>query len=196
MQEYPIIVLVGTSGGGKTALLFEMLKRFPNDCAALKSLTTRTRRGPEDDVFYDFVSRDYFETRYGLGEVFQRADFGGNLYGCERSHVNSIVSHQLGLVVLVQQAIQDFLKAGYTLHLVHIVPEGHQPRNENARLRDDEARARIVVDYDATIVNSFAPGGFQAAADELAAVIESLLSRSLPSASQTPHQPRAVRPDR
>jgi guanylate kinase len=181
-QKYPIVVLVGTSGGGKTALLLEMLKRFPGLCAPIKSKVTRARRNEQDGIFYDFLTEEEFSKLDSEGRLFQQVQFGGHRYGCDREQTDATVAHKLGLVVLVQQSIADFQQAGYKLHLVQIIPEGHHPRNEAERLRDDEERAKIVLDYSQTIVNSFAPGGFKKAADELARTVTQLSSQSLPNA--------------
>lgn len=175
MQRYPIMVLVGTSGGGKTSLLLEMLRRYPEKCAAIKSKVTRPQRNAQDAIFYDFVTFEDFEKLDRDGRLFQRVTFGGHHYGCDRQQTDAIVADKIGLVVLVQQSVADFQNAGYRLHLVRILPEGHRPRAEAQRIHDDEEREKIPLDYDETIINSFTPGGFERAADHLAAIIENIL---------------------
>lgn len=182
MQRYPILVLVGPSGGGKTSLLLSMLDRYPGRCAAIKSKTTRARREPQDDIFYDFVTPEQFTELELSGRLFQTANFGGNRYGCDREQTDATVADKLGLVVLVQQSVADFVNAGYKLHLVKIDPQGYTPRSEAQRLRDDQARAQIELTYDNVIVNSFAPGGFERAQNELANIVDRLLNQSHPNA--------------
>lgn len=155
-------------------MLLEMCKRFPA-CTPLKTNVTRAQRNAEDARFYHFISVDTFQERAAEGRFFQQAFFGGNYYGCDRAETDTVVTEKLGVIVLVQQSVADFRAVGYRLHVIEIIPEGHTPRNEAQRLKDDEARAKIAMDYDARIVNSFAPGGFKKAADELANIVDGLL---------------------
>ncbi len=181
MQRYPIVVLVGTSGGGKTSLLLDMLKRFPKDCAAIKSKVTRAQRNEQDAIFYDFVSPDEFESLVNQGRLFQTANFAGHRYGCDREQTNTVIANKIGLVVLVQQSVADFITAGYKLHLIEIIPQGHKPRAEAERIKDDLARSAVSLEYEDVITNSFTAGGFKQASDHLAMIISKILTESRPS---------------
>lgn len=176
MQKYPIIVLIGPSGAGKTALLLEMLKQFPNQTAAIKSKVTRPQRNELDAIFYDFVSEVDFKQLRSDGRLFQTAHYAGHNYGCEREQTNSVLEQKIGLVVLVQQSVADFVAAGYKLVLVEIIPEGYTPRTENHRVEEDQARTAVSLAYQHHIRNSFAPGGFAQAVDELASIVRDLLN--------------------
>ena len=176
MQKYPIVALVGTSGSGKTTLLIRMLERFPDYCRVIKSTTTRARRGPEDDIFYDFVSPEQFSQLESQGQFFQTVTFGGHRYGCDREKTRAITEHFVGLTVLIQEGIEQYRAAGYKLSPVRIIPRGHTPREDKIRLHDDAKREGVDVGFEAVIINSFAPGGLERASHDLKKHIEKMIS--------------------
>src|SRR3989304_3814922 len=48
-------MLVGPSGGGKSVLIIEAMRKLNENLAIVKSTTTREKRSVEDELFYDFV---------------------------------------------------------------------------------------------------------------------------------------------
>jgi guanylate kinase len=77
-----LVVISGPSGSGKSTLVRRILER-PEVRATLSiSATTRgPRPGESHGVNYYFVSRDEFESMRARGELFESAEFAGNLYG-------------------------------------------------------------------------------------------------------------------
>lgn len=79
-RDHSLIVLVGVSGAGKDTLV----KRAGRRRSLRKpiSLTTRRQREEEvDGVDYYFITIEEFEEHINKGEVFEWAEFGGQLYG-------------------------------------------------------------------------------------------------------------------
>jgi guanylate kinase len=162
----PIIALVGSSGVGKTSLILAALKEFPDCLAPIRVLTTRARRGSEDDVFCRFVDAKEIQRRRDAGSLVQYLEYAGNVYGCDREDIDGGIQRGCGIQAYVETGIFDLRKAGYSVVVVHILGEG-APEPEAKRKVADEKRAEISLTYDKVIVNSFTPGGFERAAQEL-----------------------------
>ncbi len=77
-----LLVLVGPSGAGKTAIARRLVERQPGRFALSVSATTRRpRRGEQAGVEYDFVSRKEFEAMIGAGALAEWAEVHGRYYG-------------------------------------------------------------------------------------------------------------------
>src|SRR5687767_7274106 len=86
-MEQAIFAVMGSSGSGKSTLLLEMLRRFPNDLAPMKSLTTPPKRAADDDVAYRFVSREEFSGLRDANGIVQYVEYDGNCCGDERGDI-------------------------------------------------------------------------------------------------------------
>ena len=79
-----LIVISAPSGGGKSAILNEVLRRRPEYAYSL-STTTRPRRHYEvEGEHYHFVSQDEFRRKIKAGDFAEWAEVHGNLYGTQR----------------------------------------------------------------------------------------------------------------
>jgi guanylate kinase len=164
---HPIIGLVGPSGSGKTTLIEAMLARFPERVAILKSLTTRPRRGPEDDPNYDFVSVEEMRRMERNGELVQVSEYAGNLYAHSRKHLDELLENRIGICALVEQGVRNLRNAGYDVKVIKITPHGGEAKSE-ARAEADIKRAKDDIKADFEIVNSFEPGGLERAERDFA----------------------------
>ncbi len=170
----PIVGLVGPSGSGKTTLIEDMIRRFPNRVGVVKSLTTRPRRGPEDDPNYDFVSVEEMRKREATGRLVQISEYAGNLYAHDWDHLNELLKDKIGICALVEQGVRNLRAAKLDIRVVDIVPQGGEGARDEAREEADKKRAASGLTPDVVVVNDFGPGGLARAADELAKYIESL----------------------
>lgn len=171
---YPILGLVGPSGSGKSTLILEMGKRFPERVAILKSLTTRAKRGPEDDLFYDFVSVEEMRRREANGRLVQISEYAGNLYAHDREHADALLKDYLGICALVEQGVLNLRGAGYEVKVIKIIPQKSDEVRDEARRKADEERKKTELPADLVIENSFESGGFERAAALLSEYISNL----------------------
>ncbi len=176
MKTNTLIAVVAKSGVGKSTLILEVVKRFPDRLAIVKSLTTRPSRGAEDEPFYEHVSREEFRRRRDANRILQSTEYAGNLYGNDREHVEAILSHRVGISALVEPSVIRFRELSYDVRVVKIIAAEGGVNRGDARNAADAARAKTELPADLTIVNSFTPGGKERACDELAAFVQTLFA--------------------
>lgn len=166
MQKNPILAFVGASGVGKSSLMIELMKLKPDRFFPVRSLATRPKRGPEDDIFYKFMSAEKIKEMKANGELLQYLEYNGNLYGTAFADVNWALDNGLGVQAYVQSAIFDLQKAGYKVVPIKIVADREVFRSEE-RLQIDKEREKIDLPYELIVENSFEPGGFKKAVNQL-----------------------------
>ncbi|MGL5831251.1 MAG: hypothetical protein ACRCZE_03825 [Candidatus Altimarinota bacterium] len=175
-KKNPILAFVGSSGVGKTTLMMELLKRIPEKVFPIVTTTTRNWRGPEDDVFCKFVSREHIQELKKDGKLAQYLEYAGNTYGCEWVDIDWAVENGFGIQAYVEPAIYDLRNAGYEVIPIKIVADQVNFRDEKKREEEDKERAKIQLDYVLTIENSFIEGGLEKAVQKLLAFIEDGIS--------------------
>lgn len=82
------VVLSGPSGGGKTSVCRELLRRRDDVMFSVSATSRRSRADEEDGIDYDFVSRGEFERMARDGELLEWAEVHGQLYGTPRSNLD------------------------------------------------------------------------------------------------------------
>lgn len=171
---HPIFGFVGPSGSGKSTLILSALEAFPHQLGIVKSLTTRPRRGAEDDLFYDFFSVEALREREREQRLIQISSYAGNLYGNDRADVDALLTQRFGIMAIVQEGVRNFRASGYEVILLNILPE---KKNDAAwvdgeRRSADEKRFQDPLIFDAEIHNAFTPGGKERAMDQLEQVFK------------------------
>ena len=104
-----IVILSAPSGGGKTVVTKELLKRHPELFGYSVSATTRQPRpGEKDGEAYHFLTREEFERRRTAGEFLESEEYAGELYGTLKSEVDRVLSS--GLNALLDIEVKGTLK--------------------------------------------------------------------------------------
>lgn len=166
-MKHLIFGLVGSSGSGKSALTIEVAKQLSDRVVILKSLTTRSKRDSEDDLFYQFIDREEILRLKNLGQLLQITEYAGNYYATDRNYVDALLERKHGICALVEESVRAFESAGYRVVTIKITPRHYQPRADAARLAADATRATLPFRFDTEIINSFEEGGKERAIKNL-----------------------------
>lgn len=176
---YPIFGLVGPSGSGKTTIILELLKQFPDQLAVIKSLTTRPRRGPEDDVFYDFISPKEMEQKKSAGLLFSISEYAGNAYAFDYKKTTEIVQKKCGIQALVESSFKQIRSAGFELNIIKIIPKGEIDQRSKEREREDAERSAVLYTPALRVINAFEEDGLKTAVSTIAEYTNKILKTYL-----------------
>lgn len=172
-----IFALVGPAHCGKSMLMKEVVRRIPEHVGIIKSFTTREKRNAEDDIFYDFFTKEALEQKRLNGELVEYVEHAGNYYGYDRHAVESVLARTHGICAVVEHAVHDLVRAGYAVAPIKIIPlhaeklrDAFYAKHEE-RITADKEREKVRLDFAGEIVNSFEPGGKEKAVNDLVAFI-------------------------
>ena len=143
MNPFPII-LSSPSGGGKTTIARELLKRR-TDLGYSVSCTTRAPRvGEVDGRDYYFLSRADFERKRDHGEFAESAQVHGNMYGTLRSEVERIFAAGKHVVMDIDvQGAQQFARAFPESVTIFVLPPSAEVLLERLRHRRTESKEQL-----------------------------------------------------
>ncbi len=79
-----LIVVAGPSGVGKTSVLAELRRRYPDFYFSVSVTTRPPRPGEVDGSHYHFVDNATFDKMIGDNQLLEHAEYAGNRYGTPR----------------------------------------------------------------------------------------------------------------
>ena len=176
MPGHKLFAFVGPSGSGKTTLIKELIRAFSDEFEECISLTTRPRRGPEDDKFYRFITPDKLREKQEAGKLIQQVEYAGNFYANDRDLTDRQLKRSHCVMALTEQGVKNFIDAGYDVIVIRILPRGYEATSDEQRLQADQDRAKMSIPVHIEILNSFAPGGLESATVELKRLIKRIIS--------------------
>ncbi|HVU79996.1 MAG TPA: guanylate kinase [Candidatus Paceibacterota bacterium] len=185
-----LILVIGPSGSGKSALLSYLHEQMP-ELVFPRSCTTRMPRpGEVEGEKYFFVSKEEFERRELAGDFLEWASYGGNYYGTLKEEILPRLEEGKHVVreVEVQGARQiQVLVPQETLRMVFIDAGSWEDLERRIRSRAPITEVELLARrkrYEdettfmpqATVVVKNPDGGLEAAKQEFVRVIRELVS--------------------
>jgi guanylate kinase len=144
VNPFPII-LSAPSGGGKTTIARELLRRR-SDVGYSVSCTTRLPRpGEVTGADYHFLTREGFLRRRAAGEFAESAEVHGNLYGTLRSEIARVLARGQHVVMDIDvQGARQMREAFPSVVTVFVLPPSGDVLLDRLRARKTESPEQLV----------------------------------------------------
>lgn len=95
MTAHILLILTGKTASGKDTVMLKLINRFPN----MKRVVTTTSRPPRSDekegTDYFFISEADFRKKIAKGDFIEYVEYGGNLYGTQKSQFANNLNENL-----------------------------------------------------------------------------------------------------
>lgn len=182
-----LLVLTGKTASGKDTVMGKILARFPD----FKKVTTTTSRTPRDEeingIDYNFISKEEFEQKIKNGDFIEYVNYGGNLYGTEKTQILDNLNSNLIWRIDPSMAgkIREFTKDFKTLVIYLTVDDevvlqrlkqrNLSPQEIERRMQEDKTFWQQYKDnYDFVVENI--PGQLDQTVDKIINIVQNRLS--------------------
>ena len=135
-----LIVFSAASGAGKTTIVKQILKEFPQIIFSISSTTRPKRESETNGVEYFFLSEEEFKNKIKNDEFVEWEKFYDYYYGTLKSFINTNI--ESGKTVLLELDVKGALtiKRLYPYaHLIYISPPSFEELVNRLRQRNTES---------------------------------------------------------
>ena len=143
MKKGLIIVVSGPAGCGKKTVLSHLVKTGKYICSV--SLTTRDPRpGEIAGVDYNYVTREYFQSKIDANDMMEYTDYCGNLYGTPKSESYAVIDSGKHLILELEvEGAMNIKKKYPDSILIMLLPPSHSVEEKRLRGRATETEESI-----------------------------------------------------
>lgn len=144
MNPFPVI-LSAPSGGGKTTIARELLRRRSDLGYSVSCTTRRPRTGEEHGQDYYFLSLTEFIEERERNAFAEAAEVHGNLYGTLKSEVKRVLSDGRHVIMDIDvQGAKQFKRAFPDSVTIFVLPPSAEVLLERLRARQTEDRKQLI----------------------------------------------------
>lgn len=176
-----LIVVAGPSGVGKTSVLAELRRRYPDFYFSISVTTRPPRPGEVDGSHYHFVDNETFDKLVGDNQLLEHAEYAGNRYGTPRNPVEQALDQGKPAILEIEvQGARQVRLAWPSAFMVMIQPPSwnvlverltsrgtENPEIVERRLAAAKDELSASEEFDAVVVNA----DVRVAAEELLTLI-------------------------
>jgi guanylate kinase len=145
-REYPILFcFCSPSGGGKSTICRELIKREKSLRLSISTTTRAPRRGEVDGADYYFVDESEFKRRVTAGLFVEHARYGGGSYGTELRNFTEAAGAEADLLLDIDVQGARALQRSHAAASVTICvfPPSVEKLKERLSARGTETEERI-----------------------------------------------------
>jgi len=179
-----LVIISAPSGGGKTTVIRELLKKMKGVGRVITSTSREKRKGERNKVDYHFLSRDEFEARIKKNKFYEYAEYAGNYYGVDKDVLKeTLQTYRFAFAPLDIQGKKHMDSIGLDHISIFLIPEsldllqkniskrgGMDPKELKKRMAVAQKEINESVVYDYQIQNR--EGHLDAVIDEIKHILE------------------------
>jgi guanylate kinase len=131
-----LVIISSPSGGGKDAVINELIKIFPQTAKLMTTTTRAPRPGEQNGVSYNFVTREEFQKMIDEKKLVEHNLYADNYYGTEKSQLeNDLKKYDIVFSNIEINGKKNFDRAGWSNLSIFLLPESDEILRERIERR-------------------------------------------------------------
>jgi guanylate kinase len=140
-----LFVISAPSGAGKTTLVRQVLKQFPQLSYSVSHTTRKPRKGEIDGKDYFFIDKKDFQARIDQDKWIEWAQVHGNFYGTSKGFIKENLDFGDNLLLdLDVQGAQQIMDAGLAIVSIFIMPPSIEVLQQRLEKRGTDSEQVIL----------------------------------------------------